>query len=516
MKKSKRVISTALSLLLLWALALPARAEGPEVDIVWLPEGVTPLDASLWSITGESSLVTVLRMQIGEKTPWRIVMSLAPVREAQKGDLIAVERDGKYGYMDLNGELVVPFVDTSTSAAWYFFYSDGVLPVLQRDENGKLIKICYVDRKGNTAIELENGFFGFAFQDGVALVQGENSWGESKYGAIDTKGNVVIPYEYDYFWDDYGLGFVGGFAILGKRTSEGAQENFFVSSDGKIVISLSDYEDARPFSEGMAAVEQDGKWGYINTTGELKVPCEYESVENFQNGFAVVCKDGKYGYINTSGKEITDIQFDRAFGFGTEGYGRVELNGEGSYVDKTGKGTEPTFSYTVPQTLVDSLSAEGYEVGSTLRDDRVMISRDGKAGYADSKGNVVIPLEYDTVSSRFTAGLSLVRRGDKFGYINTQGEVVGTLESESSSYIGLIMGGYVGVVYQNGRYGIFENPYYEEPKAQTPSLSGLLSSGSSVSPGDTVASFPLLPVFGALAVVVGGGGALLLLKKKKS
>ena len=33
------------------------------------------------------------------------------------------------------------------------------------------------------------------------------------------------------------------------------------------------YEDAAAFSEGYAAVKQNGKWGYIDETGELVIPC---------------------------------------------------------------------------------------------------------------------------------------------------------------------------------------------------------------------------------------------------
>jgi WG containing repeat len=42
------------------------------------------------------------------------------------------------------------------------------------------------------------------------------------------------------------------------------------------------YEDAKVFSNGYAAVMLKGKWGYINTKGELVIECRYDQVLPFQ------------------------------------------------------------------------------------------------------------------------------------------------------------------------------------------------------------------------------------------
>ena len=48
------------------------------------------------------------------------------------------------------------------------------------------------------------------------------------------------------------------------------------------------YEAAEPFSEGLAAVKRDGKWGYIDTAGELVIPFRFERAYDFSEGCAVV------------------------------------------------------------------------------------------------------------------------------------------------------------------------------------------------------------------------------------
>ncbi|MBR3780978.1 MAG: WG repeat-containing protein [Clostridia bacterium] len=81
------------------------------------------------------------------------------------------------------------------------------------------------------------------------------------------------------------------------------------------------YENARDFSEDIAAVKKDGKWGYINNLGVTVIPFEFDSCAladtmggdiafGFRNSLAPVCKDGKFGIINSKGETVADFTFD--------------------------------------------------------------------------------------------------------------------------------------------------------------------------------------------------------------
>ena len=48
------------------------------------------------------------------------------------------------------------------------------------------------------------------------------------------------------------------------------------------------YEKAFEFCEGLAAVKQNGKWGYIDTSGKTVIPFEYDIAFNFNERLAVV------------------------------------------------------------------------------------------------------------------------------------------------------------------------------------------------------------------------------------
>jgi hypothetical protein len=63
------------------------------------------------------------------------------------------------------------------------------------------------------------------------------------------------------------------------------------------------YYWAHSFSKGLALVELNGKWGYIDTKGALVIPGVYDKVCGFSEGFASVKLNGRYGRIDTKGNE---------------------------------------------------------------------------------------------------------------------------------------------------------------------------------------------------------------------
>lgn len=95
----------------------------------------------------------------------------------------------------------------------------------------------------------------------------------------------------------------------------------YVSHILRLEIALM-YEKAMDFSEELAAVKKDGKWGYINENGVTAIPYEFESCAaadamnsdcafSFRNGLAPVCKGGKFGIINNKGETVVDFSFDK-------------------------------------------------------------------------------------------------------------------------------------------------------------------------------------------------------------
>lgn len=93
-----------------------------------------------------------------------------------------------------------------------------------------------------------------------------------------------------------------------------ADEKKPTAEDFEIIPLESDYDDFYWFSNGLAGVKKDEKWGYINEKGKVVINIEYDRVSPFYDGLAIVQKqlDGKTkcGLINKYGKFVLPLEYN--------------------------------------------------------------------------------------------------------------------------------------------------------------------------------------------------------------
>lgn len=64
------------------------------------------------------------------------------------------------------------------------------------------------------------------------------------------------------------------------------------------------------FSDGMAVVMRDEKYGFIDQTGEIAIPLDYDGAENFSEGLARVWRNGKCGMIDMEGNVVIPLEYE--------------------------------------------------------------------------------------------------------------------------------------------------------------------------------------------------------------
>ena len=268
------------------------------------------------------------------------------------------------------------------------------------DKNG-LVAVYIIPYNPNGVIwevfEIKNGKV-VPIQNTYKNVKGKKWWIEKKEVGKKKKyktGDVVIPFKYDWVSD-----FMEGLAGVELNGKWG-----YINKSGKEVVPPK-YDEAGFFHEGLAGVELNGKWGYINKSGKEVVPLKYDGARSFHEGLAIVELNGKCGYINKSGKEVVPPKYDYAWDF-EEGLAGVSLNGKKNYINKSGK--------EVVQPKYDDVDhfSEGL----------AGVNLNGKWGYINKSGKEVVPPKYDSVDY-FNEGLASVRLNGKCGYINKSGKVV--------------------------------------------------------------------------------------------
>ena len=82
--------------------------------------------------------------------------------------------------------------------------------------------------------------------------------------------------------------------------SDGSKKYILNQSTGNVLPI--EFENIPRFQEDLAKVLNNGKWGYIDTSGNIVISMQYEEASNFSNGTARVKLNGKYYLINKKGE----------------------------------------------------------------------------------------------------------------------------------------------------------------------------------------------------------------------
>lgn len=163
------------------------------------------------------------------------------------------------------------------------------------------------------------------------------------------------------------------------------------------------------FSEGLAPVEKDGKAGFVDTSWRLAIPVIYDFVFPFDGSQALVNKEGKWFFINRSGNHVSGLACDEVIDANKD-YSiiGVKTNGRYSLITKTGK-------------LIKSFPYES--AAKEFQEGLWPMKHNGKWGFVRiADGTPVTPFRYDGFQY-FSCGLCPVSEGRKWGFINRRGEL---------------------------------------------------------------------------------------------
>jgi hypothetical protein len=230
------------------------------------------------------------------------------------------------------------------------------------------------------------------------------------FGFIDQRGQVVVPVQLDG-----ALRFRQGFAAVRKNDRIG-----FIDTSGTMAIAPR-FAKARSFHEGLAAVRawqangQLGRWGFIDQRGkwQFRDPRgRIQTLGDFSDNLARVEIDGRWGYLNRQFDLEIAPRFQAARDF-ENNLAAVKVDGRWGYIDRRGR-----FQISPRFRLADDFASD-------RAPDRIfaMIGDDLKRGYININASRGIKPQYDQARP-FFRGLARVSRAPSFGYIDTTGKLV--------------------------------------------------------------------------------------------
>lgn len=195
---------------------------------------------------------------------------------------ITIDKNNKYKVVDSKDNIIIDKDYT------YIEYLPGDYFIVERDSKSGII-----DSNGKSVIELK--------YDSISRIN------ETDILQMETNKNIAL----------YNLNMKEIVSMDNAIVKEVKDEKAYIliysdtdfkylDKTGNILTSQNLFENNSLFAKNI-----NGKWGFVDKDGNLKVQNDYELVTDFNKyGFAGIKKDGKWGSINQNGEVVQEPTYD--------------------------------------------------------------------------------------------------------------------------------------------------------------------------------------------------------------
>ena len=309
--------------------------------------------------------------------------------------MIHATKGGKKGYIDIHQTEIVPIIYDELD-----LYSEGLSAAKIKEKYG------FLDRKGKVVIPFmfdeADGFNAL----GLALVKKK-----SKYGLINKKGVTIVPFDFQeiVFLESVKL-------VAVCKNNKWA----FYSISGKPMSDFV-YDEINFTKSSLVLVRKESELGYLDSNLTVQIPFgKYHSGTIFnKNGLAIVSLKNRYGVINLKDNEVIKTKFDSI------GYLEEEYSESDSYVgfiknsitlfdEKGNLIVDKVKNYYKDYSKIDNKIKAIYQVKSL----------NGLSGVVDNQGKILIPLIYQEIERFRGENKTVVKNNGKYGLIDSQNKIV--------------------------------------------------------------------------------------------
>lgn len=168
------------------------------------------------------------------------------------------------------------------------------------------------------------------------------------WGYKDANSKVVIQPEFIFAdpFSKYGL------ALVASPKEKGW---VYIDRKGRTVIKpyhIDDANDCDHFAEGLSRYEENGKIGFFDERGKIRIKAQFEFASSFIRGYAAVAKEVRFekkgeltfirseqwGFIDKKGRLIIPYQYEEIVEpFNEQGLAVVKKNGERMIINTKGE-----------------------------------------------------------------------------------------------------------------------------------------------------------------------------------
>lgn len=318
-------------------------------------------------------------------------------------NLIVITQNNKEGVIDSNFNVVI---EPQYNTVEPYLYNENLM-IYQPFKEGKTTyyRPAILDLKGNIVLDFKYDDLTIISLEPFLLIAKINN----KYGVINLKDEVIIPFEYEYLklhnerskyliaekeYSNFDIIDINNNIIIPFekycRMQFLSDETFIKSYDKfthyeNLIFDFNNnkvcdtkfkfIKDSDCDSDIIGATTDFENWGYIDKYGKTVIDFKYKDVHDFVGSYAFVAKDlteKNHGLIDKNGNEILPFKF----------------------------------SFVAP-----------LEIKALNNGEIFIIGQNGKFGIVDKKGNAVIDFIYDYIIE--SMGYLIVTYKDKYGIFNS-------------------------------------------------------------------------------------------------
>jgi hypothetical protein len=245
--------------------------------------------------------------------------------------------------------------------------------------------------------------------------------GSKLWGYANLKGEIVIEAKFkrcDQFSKE-------GLAPIYDPASN--KSYYFIDLKGQVLpleitgfrlMSTFMTDVPKGFSDGLVPVGLGSKWGYLNTAGKVAIPIKFDDVTEFNDGYAVARNDGKYFILDKQYGEhpVDDENIVKVKSFSEMLAPYESKNGKMGFIDEQGK------IVIQAQFIAVGYFNAGLAWAKTV---------DKKIGYIGKNGEWVIQPQFE-LAKNFDpeSGMARIKVNEKMGFVNKKGELLFVNDAE--------------------------------------------------------------------------------------
>ncbi len=326
-------------------------------------------------------------------------------------DRALFKKGNKYGYIDPSGKVIIPAIYDKVEH-FEFGLARVNLGGAENEIGFAGGKWGAIDKQGKVVVPLKYDGIEITNSIGLIKVNIGAKWNEN---CPCTKGGTWSVFDVQkqkIIYDEIGS-FNDNMAFVKKDAKYG-----YINEKGELKIPFQ-FDRAESFYNKVAKVTINDSTFLINKLGvKLK---KYEKEWTKTNGMILVVLGGKYGFLDSLRNEITKFEFDYAKEFSCDvavvssggkwskenAYSSSYTGGKYGVIDKKGN-------------VVIPLEFQHIEMA---RENKMCFTKGPLQGFLNTKGEIIIEPIYNETRS-FYDGLAAVKKNGKWGFINEKGEIV--------------------------------------------------------------------------------------------